>query len=99
MVLNYIWIAFFLLAAVCAIVQGFIGNTGVFADIIGSTFDNAKTAFEISLGLTGVLSLWMGIMKIGEKGGMVNILSKALSPVFTRLFPDIPKGHPATGHI
>lgn len=99
MVLNYIWIAFFLLAAVCAIVQGFMGNTGVFADIIGSTFDNAKTAFEISLGLTGVLSLWMGIMKIGEKGGMVNILSKALSPVFTRLFPDIPKGHPATGHI
>lgn len=99
MVLNYIWIAFFLLAAVCAIVQGAMGNTGVFADIIGSTFDNAKTAFEISLGLTGVLSLWMGIMKIGEKGGMVNILSKALSPVFTKLFPDIPKGHPATGHI
>ena len=99
MVLNYIWIAFFLLAAVCAIVQGVMGNTGVFADIIGSTFDNAKTAFEISLGLTGVLSLWMGVMKIGEKGGMVNILSKALSPVFTRLFPDIPKGHPATGHI
>jgi spore maturation protein SpmA len=99
MVLNYIWIAFFLLAAICAIVQCFCGNTGVFADIINSTFDNAKTAFEISLGLTGVLSLWMGIMKIGEKGGMVNLLSKLLSPVFTRLFPDIPKGHPATGHI
>lgn len=99
MVLNYIWIAFFLLAAVCAIVQSFMGNTGVFADIINSTFDNAKTAFEISLGLTGVLSLWMGVMKIGEKGGMVNTLSKTLSPVFTRLFPDIPKGHPAMGHI
>ena len=99
MVLNYIWIAFFLLAAVCAIIQCFIGNTGVFADIVGSTFENAKTAFEISIGLTGVLSLWMGIMKIGEKGGMVNLLSKALSPLFTRLFPDIPKGHPATGHI
>ena len=99
MVLNYIWIAFFLLAAVCAVVQCCMGNTGVFADIIGSTFDNAKTAFEISLGLTGVLSLWMGVMKIGEKGGMVSLLSKALSPVFTRLFPDIPKGHPATGHI
>lgn len=99
MVLNYIWIAFFLLAAVCAIVQSFMGNTGVFADIINSTFDNAKTAFEISLGLTGVLSLWMGVMKIGEKGGMVNTLSKALSPVFTRLFPNIPKGHPAMGHI
>lgn len=99
MVLNYIWIAFFLLAAVCAIIQCFIGNTGVFADIVGSTFENAKTAFEISIGLTGVLSLWMGIMKIGEKGGMVNLISKALSPLFTRLFPNIPKGHPATGHI
>ena len=99
MVLNYIWIAFFLLAAVCAIIQCFTGNTGVFADIINSTFENSKTAFEISLGLTGVLSLWMGVMKIGEKGGMVNLLSKMLSPVFTRLFPDIPKGHPATGHI
>ncbi len=99
MVLNYIWIAFFLLAAICAIAQCFLGNTGVFADIIGSTFDNAKTAFEISLGLTGVLSLWMGVMKIGEKGGAVNALSRMLSPLFTRLFPDIPKGHPATGHI
>ena len=99
MVLNYIWIAFFLLAAVCAIIQCFTGNTGVFADIINSTFENSKTAFEISLGLTGVLSLWMGIMKIGERGGIVNVLSKALSPLFSRLFPDIPKGHPATGHI
>ena len=67
--------------------------------MVGSTFENAKTAFEISIGLTGVLSLWMGIMKIGEKGGMVSLLSKLLSPLFTRLFPDIPKGHPATGHI
>ncbi len=100
MVLNYIWIGFFLLAAVCALVQavGF-GQTGVFADIISSTFDNAKTGFEISLGLTGVLSLWMGVMKIGEKGGVVAVLSRVLSPLFTRLFPDIPKGHPATGHI
>ncbi len=99
MVLNYIWIAFFLIAAVCAIVQCFLGNTSVFADMINSTFDNSKTAFEISLGLTGVLSLWMGVMKVGEKGGMVNALSRMLSPLFTRLFPDIPKGHPATGHI
>ena len=100
MVLNYIWIGFFLLAAVCAVVQclGF-GNTGVFADIINSTFDNARTGFEISLGLTGVLSLWMGVMKIGERGGVVSVLSRLLSPLFTRLFPDIPKGHPATGHI
>ena len=99
MVLNYIWIAFFLLAAICSIAQCFMNNTEVFADIINSTFDSSKTAFEISLGLTGVLSLWMGVMKIGEKGGMVNLLSKVLSPVFTRLFPGIPKGHPATGHI
>ena len=100
MVLNYIWIGFFLVAAVCAVVQSlFLENTGVFADIINSTFENAKTAFEISLGLTGVLSLWMGIMKIGEKGGMVGLLSRLLSPLFSRLFPDIPKGHPATGHI
>lgn len=99
MVLNYIWIAFFILAAICAIVQCFMGNSGVFADMMNSTFDNSKTAFEISLGLTGVLSLWMGIMKIGERGGAVNVLSKALSPLFTRLFPDIPKGHPASGHI
>lgn len=100
MVLNYIWIAFFLLAAVCALVQACIfGNTEVFADIINSTFDNSRTAFDISIGLTGVLSLWMGVMKIGEKGGAVDMLSRVLSPLFCRLFPDIPKGHPATGHI
>lgn len=100
MVLNYIWIAFFLLAAVFALIQAFCyGNSGVFADMINSTFDNSKTAFEISLGLTGVLSLWMGVMKIGEKGGVVNTIAKLLSPVFCRLFPDIPKGHPVTGSI
>lgn len=100
MVLNYIWIGFFLLAAVFALIQAFCyGNSGVFADMINSTFDNSKTAFEISLGLTGVLSLWMGVMKIGEKGGVVNAIAKILSPVFCRLFPDIPKGHPVTGSI
>ena len=99
MVLNYIWIAFFLMAAVCAAVQCCMGNTGIFSDMVGSTFDCAKTEFEISLGLTGVLALWMGMMKIAERGGMVNALSKGLSPLFVRLFPDIPKGHPATGHI
>lgn len=100
MVLNYIWIAFFLLAAVFALIQALCyGNSGVFADMINSTFDNSKTAFEISLGLTGVLSLWMGVMKIGEKGGVVNTIAKLLSPVFCRLFPDIPKGHPVTGSI
>ena len=100
MVLNYIWIAFFLVAFVIALVRLiFMGDTEVFPAIMNSTFDTSKTAFEISLGLTGVLSLWLGIMKIGEKGGVVNVVAKVLSPVFTRLFPDIPKGHPVTGSI
>ena len=76
-----------------------MGDTEVFPEIMNSTFASSKTAFEISLGLTGVLSLWLGIMKIGERGGVVNALAKVLSPVFTRLFPDIPKGHPVTGSI
>lgn len=100
MVLNYIWIGFFCLAAVCAVFQACVyGNTDVFPEMINSTFDSSKTAFEISLGLTGVLSLWMGIMNIGEKGGIVNVMSRWLAPLFTRLFPDIPKGHPVTGSI
>ena len=77
----------------------FMGDTGVFPAIINSTFDSAKTAFDISLGLTGVLSLWLGIMKIGELGGVINMFSRVLSPLFTKLFPDIPKGHPVTGSI
>lgn len=76
-----------------------MGDTGVFPAIINSTFDSAKTAFDISLGLTGVLSLWLGIMKIGELGGVINMFSRVLSPLFTKLFPDIPKGHPVTGSI
>lgn len=100
MVLNYIWIAFFLTAFVVALVRlVFMGDTGVFPAMIDSTFTSSKTAFEISLGLTGVLSLWLGIMKIGERGGVVAMLARLLSPVFARLFPDIPKGHPATGSI
>lgn len=100
MVLNYIWIAFFLIAFVVAAVRlVFMGDTGVFPAIINSTFDSAKTAFDISLGLTGVLSLWLGIMKIGELGGVINMFSRVLSPLFTKLFPDIPKGHPVTGSI
>lgn len=100
MVLNYIWIAFFLVAFVIALVRlVFMGDTEVFPAIMNSTFDTSKMAFEISLGLTGVLSLWLGIMKIGEKGGVVNVVARVLSPVFTRLFPDIPKGHPVTGSI
>lgn len=100
MVLNYIWIAFFLIAFVVAAVRlVFMGDTGVFPAIINSTFDSAKTAFDISLGLTGVLSLWLGIMKIGELGGVINMFSRVLSPLFSKLFPDIPKGHPVTGSI
>ena len=100
MVLNYIWISFFLIAFVIALVRlVFMGDTEVFPAMMNSTFSSAKTAFEISLGLTGVLSLWLGVMKIGERGGVVNALARVLSPVFTKLFPDIPKGHPATGSI
>lgn len=100
MVLNYIWITFFLVAFVVALVRlVFWGDMDVFPAVMDSTFSSAKTAFEISLGLTGVLSLWMGIMKIGERGGLVNALARWLSPVMTRLFPDIPKGHPVFGHI
>ena len=100
MVLNYIWIGFIIIAFVIALAKlVFLGDVTVFPALIDSTFASSKTAFEISLGLTGVLSLWLGIMKIGERGGMVNMLARALSPVFTRLFPDIPKGHPVTGAI
>ncbi len=100
MVLNYIWIAFFLIAFVIAVFRlVFLGDTEVFPEIINSTFSSSKTAFEISLGLTGVLSLWLGIMKIGEKGGVISLFSRLLSPLFCKLFPDIPKGHPVTGSI
>ena len=100
MVLNYIWIAFFLIAFFIATFRlVFLGDTGVFPEIINSTFSSSKTAFEISLGLTGVLSLWLGIMKIGEKGGVIDLFARVLSPIFTKLFPDIPKGHPVTGSI
>jgi len=99
MVLNYIWIGFFLVAFVIATIQLCMGNTEVFPAIINATFDSSKTAFEISLGLTGTLALWMGIMKIGEKGGLVNALARALNPLFKRLFPEIPEGHPVFGHI
>lgn len=100
MVLNYIWIAFFLAAFAVALVRLVcFGDTTVFPEIINSTFASSKTAFEISLGLTGVLSLWLGIMKIGEQGGVVNWFARILSPLFSKLFPDIPKGHPVTGSI
>ena len=100
MVLNYIWIAFFIIAFVVALVRLiFFGDYEVFPAMMDSTFSSSKTAFEISLGLTGVLALWLGVMKIGEKGGVVNVLARLLSPLFAKLFPDIPKGHPVTGSI
>ena len=100
MVLNYIWVAFFVVAFIIALIRFvFMGDLEVFPEMMKSTFDSSKTAFEISLGLTGVLALWLGIMRIGEKGGVVNVLSRWLSPLFVKLFPGIPKGHPVTGSI
>ena len=99
MVLNYIWIGFIATAFLIACIQLLLGNMEIFPAIINSMFDNAKNGFEISLGLTGVLSLWMGIMKIGERGGLVDTLARWLSPLMVRLFPEIPVGHPVFGHI
>ena len=100
MVLNYIWSAFFIIAFVVGLIKLlFFGDVDVFPAMMDSTFTSSKTAFEISLGLTGVLALWLGVMKIGEQGGVVNAFARVLSPVFTKLFPDIPKGHPVTGSI
>ena len=100
MALNYIWIAFFIIGFLVALFQLiFTGNTQIFNDLVNSIFANAKTGFEISLGLTGVLTLWLGLMKVGEKGGMVAILGRLFGPLFLKLFPELPKGHPAYGSI
>lgn len=100
MALNYIWVFFFLCAFVIALVRLiFFGDTEIFPALMNSTFVNAKTGFEISLGLTGVMTLWLGLMKVGEKGGMVAILSKIVGPFFRKLFPDIPAEHPVNGSI
>lgn len=100
MILNYIWIGFLLIAFVIACVQWlFFGNLTIFTDLLNSTFDSAKTGFEISLGLTGVLSLWLGIMKIGENGGVIAFFSRLVAPFFSRIFPEIPNNHPAMGSI
>ncbi len=98
MALNYLFVAFFVIAFVVALIKLiFFGDTQVFGAIMDSTFDKAKLGFEISIGLTGALCLWMGIMKIGEKGGMVAIISRLISPLFTKIFPEIPKNHPVFG--
>jgi len=98
-VLNYIWIGFFLIALVVAIIKTFNGDLEVFSNIVNSTFDMAEISFEISIGLTGVLCLWLGIMNIGEKGGTIQILSKLVGPFFSKLFPDVPENHPARGSM
>lgn len=100
MALNYIWIGFFALTFVFALFESIVnGDIDIWSRVMSSSFDSAKTAFELSLGLTGVLSLWMGIMKIGEKGGVIPFFGRLVSPLFTRLFPGIPKNHPAMGSI
>ncbi len=100
MVLNYIWVGFFVIAFIVGLIKLiFLGDMDVFPNMMNSTFDMAKTGFEIALGLTGVLTLWMGLMRIGEKGGMVNILSKIIGPFFRKLFPELPKDHPAIGSM
>ena len=100
MILNWIWIAFFVAAFLVAVYETvFTGNVDVWSAIMNSSFEQAAFAFEISLGLTGVLTLWLGIMKIGEKGGVIEFFGRLISPFFSRLFPGIPKGHPAMGAI
>jgi len=99
-VLDRIWTGFFLVAFLAAVFQSLVlGQTGVWADMVAAAFDLSKTAFEIALGLTGVMCLWLGIMKIGERGGAVDLLARAFEPLLRRLFPSIPSGHPATGSI
>ena len=99
MVLNFIWIAFFVLAFVACVVRSLAGEPGVWSDVMGASFTSAATAFEIALYLTGVLSLWLGLMKIGERGGVINAMGRVVSPLFSRLFPGVPKGHPAMGSM
>jgi spore maturation protein SpmA len=100
MVLNYIWIAFFLIAFVIALVRLiFFGDTQIFPEIMNSAFAMAKTGFELALGLAGIMTLWLGLMKIGERGGMIRVMSKVVGPFFHKLFPEVPKDHPAHGSL
>ncbi|MDE6490543.1 MAG: hypothetical protein K2L49_05225 [Muribaculaceae bacterium] len=100
MVLNYIWIAFFLLTFAVALIRTiFYGDVSVWSDVMGASFSSAAGAFELALGLTGVLSLWLGLMKIGERAGVIRVFGRLVSPLFSRLFPGVPKDHPAMGSI
>ena len=100
MVLNYIWISLLLISVLVGMVHTIVaGDSTILSEIMNSTFSSAKNGFEISLGLTGVLSLWLGIMKIGENAGVISVMSKLVSPFFCRIFPDLPKNHPAMGSI
>jgi spore maturation protein SpmA len=100
MILNYIWIAFFLIAFVIGLIRLiFFGDTEIFPAMMNGAFDSAKSGFTISLGLTGVMTLWMGLMRVGEKGGIMKLVGRIVGPLFQRLFPEIPKGHPAIGSI
>ena len=97
--LNLIWIGFILVGFIAALVQALQGDVDIFSRMMTGLFDSAKTGFDISLGLVGIMSLWLGVMKIGEKGGIIQLFGRALAPFFRRVFPDIPAGHPAGGSI
>ena len=100
MLLNVMWAGFILVAVLTALVQAVVlGNTGIFAELVKAMFDTAKTGFEIALGLTGVMTLWLGILKIGEKAGLIAWAARALAPLFARLFPAVPRDHPALGSM
>jgi len=98
-VLNRIWVAFILVGFVAALAQLLQGDLDIFTRVLNGLFDTAKTGFDISLGLVGVMSLWLGVMKIGERGGLIELFSRVVAPFFRRVFPDIPAGHPASGSI
>ncbi|MBL8452809.1 MAG: hypothetical protein JNK97_08685, partial [Zoogloea sp.] len=97
--LNRIWVAFVLIGFLAALVQTLQGDMGIFGRLLSGLFDTAKTGFDIAIGLVGIMSLWLGIMKIGEKGGLIQLFGRLVAPFFRRVFPDIPTGHPASGSI
>src|SRR5690606_1981265 len=100
MALNYVWIAFFIIAFIVALIKLiFFGDTEIFSNLINGMFDSAKTGAELSLGLIGIMTFWLGIMKIGEQAGMISVFARGFNPFFSMLFPGVPKGHPANGSI